>query len=30
MWKAGLKWDNNRGKQRQLGTINVESRGKLG
>jgi len=28
MWKAGLKWDHKRGKQRQRGIINVESREK--
>jgi hypothetical protein len=30
MWQAEAKWDNNCGKQRQSGIINVENRAKLG
>jgi len=30
MWKAEPKWDNKCAKQRQIGTINVESGGKVG
>jgi len=30
MWKAGVKWDNECGKQELSGIINVESGGKVG